>query len=102
MNQHDEIGICIDPIFNCQPNLIMDLGIHLSLHQNCHYQIVIAKSNFKAHYPRTYKREVWHFTKPHTDHINKAINRFPWERSFAYLHINNKVYLFNKTLRVYF
>ena len=29
----------------------------------------------------------------------RAINGFPWERSFASLDINDKVHLFNKTIR---
>ena len=48
----------INLIFTSQPDVVMDLGIHLSLHQNCHYQILIAKSNLEVHYPTTYKREV--------------------------------------------
>ena len=90
---------CIDLIFSSQPNLVMSSGIHSSLHQNCHHQIKFAKFNLKVHYPRPYEREVWHFKKVNTDHIKRAINRDPWERSFANLDINEKVYLFNKTIR---
>ena len=31
---------CIDLIFTSQPNLEVDFGIHPSLHENCHHQIV--------------------------------------------------------------
>ena len=31
---------CIDLIFTSQSNLVMESGIHLSLHSNCHHQIV--------------------------------------------------------------
>ena len=31
--------------------------------------------------------------------MKRAINGFPWERSFANLDINDKVYLFNKTIK---
>ena len=76
-----------------------NLGIHSSLHQNFHHQIVFAKFNLKVSYPPPYEREVWHFKKANTDHIKRAINGFPWERSFANLDINDKVYLFNKTIK---
>ena len=56
-------------------------GKYSYLHQNCHNQIVFAKVNVKAHYPAPYEREVWHFKKASTDHVKRAINRFPWEKS---------------------
>ena len=34
---------CIDLIFTIQPNMITDSGVHPSLHQNCHHQIIFAK-----------------------------------------------------------
>ena len=34
---------CIDLIFTTQPNLVVELGVHPSLHPNCHHQIVLAK-----------------------------------------------------------
>ena len=36
---------CIDLIFNSQPNLQIESGVHPSLHPNCHHQIVFAKFN---------------------------------------------------------
>ena len=62
---------CIDLIFFSQPILVMSSGIHSSLHQNCHHQIIFAKFNLKVHYPSPYEREVWHFKKANT-HISKG------------------------------
>ena len=31
---------CIDLIFTTQPNLVVESGVHPSLHPNCHHQIV--------------------------------------------------------------
>ena len=90
---------CIGLIFSSQPNLMMFLGIHSSLHQNGHHQIIFAKFNLKVHYPPTYEHEVWHFKKANIDDIKRAINGFPWEGSFANVDINDKVHLFNKTIR---
>ena len=36
---------CIDLLFTFQPNLLMESGVHSSLHQNCHHQIIYAKIN---------------------------------------------------------
>ena len=34
---------CIDLIFTSQPNIVMESGVHSSLHLNCHHQITYAK-----------------------------------------------------------
>ena len=39
----NSLSSCIDLIFTSQPNLVMESGIHSSLHSNCHHQIVFAK-----------------------------------------------------------
>ena len=90
---------CVNLIFVSQPNLAMGLGIHLSLHQNWHHQIVFAKFNLKFYYPAPYEREVWRFKKTNIDQITRVINVFPWRRSFGNLDPNDKFYLFNKTIK---
>ena len=42
---------CIDLIFTSQPHLVMESGVHSSLHQNCQHQIICAKINLKVFYP---------------------------------------------------
>ena len=66
----------IDLIFVNQPNLLKDSGIHPSLHQNCHHQIIFCKLNLKIEYPPPYTREVWDYGKAQTDLINRAIDQF--------------------------
>ena len=44
---------CIDLIFTSHPSLVMEFGVHPSLHSNCHHQITYAKFNLKIHYPPT-------------------------------------------------
>ena len=87
---------CIELTFASQLNLVMSSGVHLSLHQNCHHQIVFAKFNLKVHYPPPYKCKVWHFKKANTDYIKRAINEFSQERSFTNLGIYGKTYLIKK------
>ena len=77
-------------------------SVCLCLQTKQNHQIVFAKLNLKVPYPPPYEREVWHFKKAKTDHIKKVINGFFWDTSFTNLDINDKVYLFNKTTKIYF
>ena len=38
---------CIDLLFTSQPNMVLDSGVHASLHSQCHHQIIFAKSDLK-------------------------------------------------------
>ena len=49
---------CIDLIFTSYPSLVMESGVHPSLHSNCPHQITYAKFNLKIHYPSPYQREI--------------------------------------------
>ena len=71
---------CIDLIFTNHPNVVINSGVHPSLHQNCHHQIIFAKINLKVYYPPPYKRLVWDYKKVNIDAINLAIKSFNWER----------------------
>ena len=42
---------CTDLIFKDQPNLIVDSGVHPSLHPKCHHQITYCRSNVTVEYP---------------------------------------------------
>ena len=45
---------CIDLIFTDQPNLIVESGIHPSLHEQCHHLIVYGKLSVRTlHYHHT-------------------------------------------------
>ena len=94
----DNSKSCIDLIFTSQPNMIMDSGVHPSLHSNFHHQIIYAKFDLKVFYPPPYERTVWHFSRANSDHIKKAINLFDWESSLNNLDVNEQVSVFNKTI----
>ena len=51
----------------------MESGVHSSLHQNCHHQIIYAKINLKVCYPPSYEREIWHYQCANVDQIQQAI-----------------------------
>ena len=90
---------CIDLIFASQPNLVMGSGVHSSLHENCHHQIIYAKFNLKIYYPPPYEREIWHYQKANIENIRKAIPQFPWEMCFTNIDVNEKLNLFNKIIK---
>ena len=57
---------CIGLIFASQPNLIIESGVHPSLHPNCHHQMVYVKFNLRIYYPLQYYTEVWHYNDVNT------------------------------------
>ena len=56
-------SLCINLILTSQPNIVVQSGVHPSLHPNCHHQTVFTKFDFKIFYPLPYLREVWHYKK---------------------------------------
>ena len=81
---------CIDLIFTSQRNMVIESGVHSSLHLSCHHQIVFAKFKLKICYPTPISREVWHFKEAKTDVIRRALNDFNWERAFSNTDVNEK------------
>ena len=78
--------------------MIMDSGVHPSLHPNCHHQIIYAKFDLKVFYLHPCERIMWHFSRANSDHIKKAINLFDWESSLNNLDVNEQVSVFNETI----
>ena len=40
--------------------MVLDSGVHSSLHPNSHHQIVFVKLDLKVYYPPSYEKPVWH------------------------------------------
>ena len=78
--------------------MINDSGVHASLYQNCHHQIIFAKVNIKTFYPSPYKRLIWDYSNANVEVINSAIESFNWENDFDGKDIHAQVALFNETL----
>ena len=77
----------------------MNSGVHSSLLPNCHYQIVFAKINLKICYPPPYEHEILHYEKANADLIRRSIDQFPWDNRFSNLDVNEKLHLFNQTIK---
>ena len=63
---------CIDLIFTFHPSLVMESGVHFSLHQTCHHQLIYGKINLKIFYPLPYEREIWYYQRANVDLIQLA------------------------------
>ena len=90
---------CIYLIFTSQSNLVLNSGVHSSLHPNCHYQIIHAKFNLKISYPPPYERVVCHYQDANNDLIQRSISQFNWERAFSNKGVNQQISIFNETIR---
>ena len=72
----DNSRSCIDLIFTSQPNMVIDSGVHPSLHSNCQHQIIYFTFDLKVFYTPPYERPVWQFSRANSDYITRAINLF--------------------------
>ena len=54
---------CIDLIFTDQPNLFIESGVHSSLHDQCHHQIIYGKLAVSNLAPPPYTRRIWYYDK---------------------------------------
>ena len=89
---------CIDLIFTDQPNLIVDSGVHPSLHSNCHHQITYCKINLNIEYPPPYERLVWDYNRANVEGIKKSIESVNWEMMFNNKSVHKQVSIFNEIL----
>ena len=69
---------CIDLIFTDQPNLIIESGVHPSLHEQCHHQIVYGKLSVSNIALPPYTRNVWYYDKADFVAIRRSIEMFRW------------------------
>ena len=89
---------CIDLIFTNQPNLSVNSGVHPSLHQNCHHQIIHSTFNLNVYYPPPYQRLVWDYKKADEKSIRKALDLVNWKRLFEHKNIDSQVMTLNETI----
>ena len=58
----------MDLIFDNQPNLLIDSGIH--------HQVIFCKLNLEIEYSPPYACEVWNYRKAQTDLVNNVIDNW--------------------------
>ena len=76
----DNISLYIDLIIASQLNLIIEFGVHPSVHPNCHHQLINAKFNLQIYYIPQYYKEVWHYSDANTELIRRAVDQFNWHK----------------------
>ena len=90
---------CIDLIFTDQPKLVIASGVHPSLHDHCHHQIIYGKlsvSNIKL---PPYKRKIWYCDNANFAASRKSIEMFHWQEHLGNLKCpNEQVKLLNEVL----
>ena len=79
---HIKSTSCIDLIFTDKPGLLVDSGVHSSLHPNCHHQIIYSTFNLNICYPPPYQGLVWDYKNADPNSIRKALDLVNWERLF--------------------
>ena len=78
---------CIDLILTSQPNLVIESGVHSSLHPNYHHQITYVKWD---------EREVLYYKLENFQCIQRTIANSDWEKAFHDVDVNKQVILFKK------
>ena len=89
---------CIGLIFTDQPSLSVNSGVYVSLHPNCHHEIVHSSFNLNISYHPPYQRLVWDYKKTDSKSIRKALDSVNWESLFDQLDINAQVATFKETI----
>ena len=85
-------------IITDQPNLFVDYGIHSSLDNCCHHQIIYGKVNISVPSPPPYKRRMWDYAKANEDEIRECLSNIDLDSKFENLSVNDMVNEFTTTV----
>ena len=89
---------CIDLIFTDQPNLVVDSGVHPSLHTNCHHQITFCKFNLITEYPPPYQHLVWDYKRANVNSIKQALYQVNWSTILSNKDVHQQVNILNSII----
>ena len=82
-----------------QPNLFIESGIHPSLHEQCHHQIIHGKLSVRNLAPPPYTRKLWFYDRANIPAIRKSVEMFRWQETFEEVpHPDEQVKILNKVL----
>ena len=87
---------CVDLIITDQPNLLVDYGIHSSLDNFCHHQIIYGKVNVSVPSPPPYKRQVWDYSEANKEEIRNTLLSTDWSFEFSDLSVDEMTSVFTK------
>ncbi len=90
---------CIDLTFTDQPNLFIESGVHPSLHEQCHHQIIHGKVSIDNLAPPPFSRKIWFYDRADISSIRKSMELFRWREVLSEIDCPNlKVKLLNDVL----
>ena len=67
----------INLLFTDQLNRVVEAGMHQTLHDQCHHQIINGILSLKNPAQPSYKRRLWYYDRADTVAIRKSIEIFP-------------------------
>ena len=88
---------CIELVFTDQQNLSVNSRVHVSLHPNCHHQIVHTSFNLNIYYLQTYERLIWDYKKADSKNIGKTLDSVNWDSLFDIKDVNSQVTALKET-----
>ena len=90
---------CIDLIFTDQSSLFVESGVHPSVHEQCHHQIIYGKLSVANVALPPFTLKIWHYDKADVVAIRKSIEMFRWNEHLATMPCpNEQVKLLNEVL----
>ena len=89
---------CVDLIITDQPSLFVDYGIHSSLDNFCHHQIIHGKVNVSVPSPPPYKRQVWDYSKANKEKIWNTLLNIDWSFKFLDLTVDEMTSVFTTSV----
>ena len=90
---------CIDLILTDQPKLVVESGVHPSLHEHCHHQIVYGKLSVSNIALPPYTRRIWYYDKTDFVAIMESIELLNWHEHLNKIKCpNEQIKLLNEVL----
>ena len=78
--------------------MVLDRGVHSSLHPNSYHQIVFAKFDLIVFYPPLYSRRVEHYKYATTVQMKNVLPSFNWEQAPPNNSNDKKTSVLNETI----
>ena len=78
--------------------MIVDSGVHPSLHPKCHHQITYCRSNVTVEYPPPYEKLVWDYIKADIESIKQDFILTNWDHLFRNKDVHQQVKILTDTL----
>ena len=89
---------CVHLTITNQPNLFVDYGIHSSLDNFCHHQIIHSKVNVSVPSPPPYRKQVWDYSKADEEEIWNTLLNIDWSFKFLDLTVDEMTSVFTASV----